>query len=360
MGALDAAACTRGRLHRPVRRDARSRHPPAGRAVARRLRGDRAGRRARRADRRRHGRLVGRRAARRGRARAAAAPAARARDGLRHPGLDRAGDARAVLELLRLDGGDARDLRRGEGGRRAADRRHHRRPAGRARARRRRAGHPAPGRLPAARGGRLLARHRARGRRAVRRRAVDARRDRGGGRAGRGLAAEWGPRATRTATRSGSRGRWTARSRSSPARASPPRSPTAGSARSTRTPRCPAFASKLPEHDHNEIVGWAGAERRLSAVFLEDPDGTSARAPHGRHGRARGRRAPRSSSGCTRARETRLERLVSLVLLGDLVSLYLAVLRGVDPVDVRAIDMLKERLAPRARERRDTPGAKVG
>ena len=35
----------------------------------------------------------------------------------------------------------------------------------------------------------------------------------------------------------------------------------------------PAFASKLPEHDHNEFVGWAGADRRLSAVFLEDPEG---------------------------------------------------------------------------------------
>jgi glucose/mannose-6-phosphate isomerase len=43
--------------------------------------------------------------------------------------------------------------------------------------------------------------------------------------------------------------------------------------------------------------------------------------------------------------DTRIERLVSLVLLGDLVSLYVAVLRGVDPVHVRAIDTLKERLA---------------
>jgi glucose/mannose-6-phosphate isomerase len=42
---------------------------------------------------------------------------------------------------------------------------------------------------------------------------------------------------------------------------------------------------------------------------------------------------------------TRLERLVSLVLLGDLVSLYLAVLRGVDPVRIDAIDSLKQRLA---------------
>ena len=39
-----------------------------------------------------------------------------------------------------------------------------------------------------------------------------------------------------------------------------------------------------------------------------------------------------------------MERLVSLVLLGDLVSLYLAVLRGVDPVTVEAIDHLKQAL----------------
>jgi glucose/mannose-6-phosphate isomerase len=44
---------------------------------------------------------------------------------------------------------------------------------------------------------------------------------------------------------------------------------------------------------------------------------------------------------------TRLERLVSLVLLGDLVSIYAAVLRGADPVDVRAIDSLKASLAQR-------------
>jgi glucose/mannose-6-phosphate isomerase len=39
-----------------------------------------------------------------------------------------------------------------------------------------------------------------------------------------------------------------------------------------------------------------------------------------------------------------VERVLSLVLLGDLVSLYLAVLRGIDPVHVTAIDTLKERL----------------
>ena len=42
-----------------------------------------------------------------------------------------------------------------------------------------------------------------------------------------------------------------------------------------------------------------------------------------------------------------LERLVSLVLLGDLVSLYLAVLRGVDPGPVDILGELKSALASR-------------
>jgi glucose/mannose-6-phosphate isomerase len=106
----------------------------------------------------------------------------------------------------------------------------------------------------------------------------------------------------------------------------------------------PAFASKLPEHDHNEIVGWAGAEGRLGAIFLEDPEGDE------RAARRIAVTAEIAAGGATVVERvtartgSRLERLVSLVLLGDLVSLYLAVLRGIDPVHVAAIDTLKERL----------------
>jgi glucose/mannose-6-phosphate isomerase len=107
----------------------------------------------------------------------------------------------------------------------------------------------------------------------------------------------------------------------------------------------PAFASKLPELDHNEIVGWAGADRRLAAVFLEDPQ---AQAQVVRRVQITAELAAEGASVVERVTargESRLERVVSLVLLGDLVSLYLAVLRGVDPVPVRAIDTLKRRLA---------------
>ena len=45
--------------------------------------------------------------------------------------------------------------------------------------------------------------------------------------------------------------------------------------------------------------------------------------------------------------QTTIERVFSLVLLGDLVSLYLAVLRGVDPGPVEVIEKLKAELATR-------------
>jgi glucose/mannose-6-phosphate isomerase len=111
----------------------------------------------------------------------------------------------------------------------------------------------------------------------------------------------------------------------------------------------PAFASALPEMDHNEAVGWpaAGGFGRFSAVFLEDP---------GNHPRNRLRSeltAEQAAAGAvvvervTARGETPTERLVSLVLLGDLVSLYLAVLRGEDPASIPPIDQLKAALAER-------------
>ena len=44
---------------------------------------------------------------------------------------------------------------------------------------------------------------------------------------------------------------------------------------------------------------------------------------------------------------TSVERVFSLVLLGDLVSVYHAALRGVDPGPVELIEQLKRQLAER-------------
>jgi glucose/mannose-6-phosphate isomerase len=106
-----------------------------------------------------------------------------------------------------------------------------------------------------------------------------------------------------------------------------------------------ALWGELPEIDHNEIVGWTGAsESRFSAVFLEDRD---------QHPRQRERIeltaeliAPHAASviRIETEGETRTERLLWAVMLGDLVSLQLAARRGVDPGTVEVIERLKDRL----------------
>ena len=109
----------------------------------------------------------------------------------------------------------------------------------------------------------------------------------------------------------------------------------------------PAFASVLPEADHNEVVGWDAARElgKFSYVSLEDP------WAHPRNVRRAELTAEIARAGAdpvvrVQARGVSpVERLVSLVLLGDLVSIYAAVLRGADPVDIPAIDGFKAALA---------------
>ncbi|HEY2638196.1 MAG TPA: bifunctional phosphoglucose/phosphomannose isomerase [Solirubrobacteraceae bacterium] len=110
--------------------------------------------------------------------------------------------------------------------------------------------------------------------------------------------------------------------------------------------KIPAFYNELPELDHNEICGWSGASGlgSFSAIFLDDSD---------LHPRERQRieltRGIIASEATSTFRvdsrgETRTERVFSLVLLGDLVSVYVAVLRGVDPTPVDVLERLKAEL----------------
>lgn len=108
-----------------------------------------------------------------------------------------------------------------------------------------------------------------------------------------------------------------------------------------------AFSNQLPEADHNELVGWSGVadgEPRCAAVFLEDSD---------QHPRQRRRAeltaeliAPHAATVVRVETEgdTRIERMLWAVMLGDLVSLHLAALRDVDPSPVEMIERLKDEL----------------
>ena len=112
----------------------------------------------------------------------------------------------------------------------------------------------------------------------------------------------------------------------------------------------PAFAAELPELDHNEIVGWENAAKqgRFSAVFLDDCD----LHPHVRARIELTLEVISPQAAATHRveslGETRVERLVSLVLLGDLVSMYMAVLAGRDPAAIASLTQLKAALAQRA------------
>ena len=106
----------------------------------------------------------------------------------------------------------------------------------------------------------------------------------------------------------------------------------------------PAFSAVLPEANHNDICAWDRSDDfgRFSAVLLDDPDlhpqlrrrielTSDVVGGHGHVAASRG--------------STPLERVLSLVFLGDLVSVYLAVLGGVDPTPVDVLERFKGELA---------------
>lgn len=106
----------------------------------------------------------------------------------------------------------------------------------------------------------------------------------------------------------------------------------------------PAFSAVLPEADHNDICGWERADEfaRFSAVLLDD-DGLHPQLRRrveltaevaGDHGHVAASRG-----------DTPLDRVLSLVFLGDLVSVYLAALAGVDPTPVDVLERFKDQLA---------------
>jgi glucose/mannose-6-phosphate isomerase len=106
--------------------------------------------------------------------------------------------------------------------------------------------------------------------------------------------------------------------------------------------------NELPEMNHNEIVGWAGARGVAGGarvVFLRDADDhlrVSKRAELTREAVARAGAGTRVVESVG---ERLLARLFSLVILGDFASFYLASLSGVDPTPVEPIDRLKKALA---------------
>ncbi len=110
--------------------------------------------------------------------------------------------------------------------------------------------------------------------------------------------------------------------------------------------KLPAFASELPEANHNEIEGWRrGLDLApLAAVFLHAP------ATHPRLERRMDLTAERLSDiGAPVLRvdargDSGVANVLSVVMAGDLVSVSLAELEDIDPTPVEAIEGFKAAL----------------
>jgi len=107
-----------------------------------------------------------------------------------------------------------------------------------------------------------------------------------------------------------------------------------------------AFASELPEANHNEIEGWEHGRElgSLSAVFLEDPD-----APERIKRRVELYADMLGRLGAPVVRVTArgdapVARVLSLVMLGDLASVRLAELSGTEATSVAALEAFKRSL----------------
>ncbi len=101
----------------------------------------------------------------------------------------------------------------------------------------------------------------------------------------------------------------------------------------------------IPEMNHNELVGWKKMNDRLAVLYLRNEDELSRNkirmeitqdiikkyTPHIINVFAKG--------------DNQVERMMYHVHLGDWISWYLCQLRGMDSIEVHAIDFLKEELA---------------
>jgi glucose/mannose-6-phosphate isomerase len=110
----------------------------------------------------------------------------------------------------------------------------------------------------------------------------------------------------------------------------------------------PAFCNVFPEFNHNELVGWniLGDFRKLAiVVYLRDNDDNERIKARMEAVRDLLSREKIEIVDIYSQGDFVLGRIFSLIQLGDFASFYLAVLNGVDPTPVKAIDYLKDRLS---------------
>jgi len=112
--------------------------------------------------------------------------------------------------------------------------------------------------------------------------------------------------------------------------------------------KIPAKWESFPELNHNEIVGWEGAKELpncFSTIFIREMD-----EPEEIRRRIQvtkelvSQEATKKIFEVWSSGQSRLAKMLYTIYIGDFTSVYLAILRGVDPTPVKTISLLKERI----------------
>ncbi len=106
-----------------------------------------------------------------------------------------------------------------------------------------------------------------------------------------------------------------------------------------------AFSNVIPEMNHNELLGWTGGNENFSAIFLRNESDNQ-------RNQVRMNISKEVISGKTKTvveafskGESLIEKTLYLILLTDWISLYLADEYGVDSIEIKVIDRLKNELS---------------
>jgi len=111
--------------------------------------------------------------------------------------------------------------------------------------------------------------------------------------------------------------------------------------------KVPAKWEFFPELNHNEIVGWEKAEKlgkHFSLIFVRDKNESEEINYRIEATNKILTRQPLKVFEVWSEGNGKLAKMFSTICIGDFASVYLALLRGVDPTPVKTITMLKERM----------------
>ena len=111
--------------------------------------------------------------------------------------------------------------------------------------------------------------------------------------------------------------------------------------------KVPAKWESFPELNHNEIVGWEAAKeltKCFSTIFIREKDEPKEIQRRIETTKELLYQKTEKIFEVWSVGKSKLAKILSTVYFGDLTSLYLAILRGVDPKPAKTISLLKQRM----------------